>query len=248
MEDFGAKVLISGDFVPQDVIVALQPSNRQIDNETENQIERVWREKVAGAERNGKLLYNGLSYRLNSYRVVDDKLFLDLGTLEYKVRDGLIAVPRYLSLPESYWRKGLYSTATVRTSDAQYLMVELSGKSMNTNTIDLIGGVVETEPKIHDGNGIFESFLRELEEEALVAREEVESCRLKSLMQERRGNITLYFEVLLRLSSADLRQRYAGAALENDIKAVAFFNRDEYLETLRRHNPNKQLVGQVLTI
>jgi hypothetical protein len=246
MADFEVKVLAKGNFGPNGLVITHSESTRKIDDEVDGQLEAIWEAKVKDAELNGKLLYNGLSYRLNSYEVSGGKLHLDLGLLEYKVRDGLIAVPKYMTLSEPYWRKGLYSTATVRTADDKYLMVELSGKSMNTNAIDLIGGVVETDPEITNGQGVFKSFLAELEEEAFIHEDDIKSCILKSIMLERRGNIGIYFEVQLKINSQELIKRYSDSELETDIKSVRIFDRAEYLEVLQNHNPNKQLIGKLL--
>ncbi len=44
-------------------------------------------------------------------------------------------------------------------------MVESSGKSMNPNTIDFLGGIMERYVNMKTGNDIFESLYKELREE-----------------------------------------------------------------------------------
>ncbi len=242
------KILSSGEFSPDDISISISPSNRIIDKKIEDEIEKVWTRMMMRAKEKGLNLYNGISYRLNSLEQKGNILKIDLSTFEYKIRDGLIAIPEYFNLPEEYWRKGCFTAATVKTSDWKYLMVELSGKSMNTNTIDLLGGVIEFPPEIKTGGDIFKSLYSELEEEAFVNRIDIEECFLKTIFLERRHNIGFYFEVILNISSKKLIERYTKSNMDVDIKSVKFFGRDEYLKTLCKHNPNKQLIAKLVEI
>lgn len=108
------RILVTGKFNPEDLIVSVNPSNRHIDQSVEAQLEDIWKEKVRKAEEAGKVCYNGLSYRLNTIQEEDGKVFIDFGTFEYKVRDGLIAIPEYFNLSEEYYRKGCFTTASIK--------------------------------------------------------------------------------------------------------------------------------------
>ncbi len=242
------KVLVLGKFTPKDLKVTLSDSNRKIDPGIESQLEDLWQQKLKRAAEEGRTIYNGLSYRLNSFNKDQNTLTVDLSILEYKVRDGLIDVPGFLDLPEDYYRKGCYTTATVRTSDDRYLMVELSGKSMNMNTIDLLGGIMETEPEVRDGNDIFRSMYKELEEEALITEKDIADSYLRSLYLERRTNICFYFEVVLNISSEEIANRFETMASDQDIKSIKAFTKSEYLAALQNHNPNKQLILELMSI
>src|SRR5689334_21873928 len=100
------KILIQGKFKPEDIIVSVSESTRKIDPAIEGQLEAIWNAKIKKAEENGQICYNGISYRLNSIKEDAGKILINFGTLEYKVRDGLIAIPEYSNLPEEYYRKG----------------------------------------------------------------------------------------------------------------------------------------------
>ncbi len=243
------KILAKGKFSPNDLSVSISPSSRKIDTFVESKIEEVWDKMVANEREKNQNLYNGISCRLNSLKQKEDKLLIDLGTFEYKIRDGLIAIPEYFNLPEEYWRKGCFTQATIKTSDDKYLMVELSGKSMNKNNIDFLGGVMEIPPEVKNGEDIFKSLYSELEEEGFITPIDITECFLKFIFITNTHNIGFYFEVGLNISSQKLTERYKNLNIEADIKSIKIFSRDEYLETLRTHkSPNKQFVANLVEI
>ena len=242
------KILITGKFTLEDLIVSVSESTRKIDPDTESKLEGIWEEKIKHAQENGKNCYNGLSYRLNSIQEKDSKIVLDFGIIEYKVRDGLIAVPEYYDLPEEYYRKGCFTCSSVKTSDGKYIMVELSGKSMNPNTTDLIGGIMETDISMNTGSDIFESLYKEFTEEADIKKEDIKECYLNTIYFAHGTNIAFYFETTLGVSSVDLIERFKNNK-DADIKSLCIYTRDEYLDALKKHNSlNKQIVGNLLQI
>lgn len=239
---------MSGKYSPDDLWVSLSESTRKTHPDIEIKLEAIWEAKKKRAEENGQVCYNGISYRLNSVQEKDGKVILDLGTFEYKVRDGLIAIPEYFELPEAYHRKGCFSTSSVKTSDGLYIMVELSGKSMNENIIELIGGIMETNIQMTSGRDVFQSFYDELEEEAGVKEKDINESYLKAIYLEARTNVGFYFEVLLNVSSKDLKERFK----ENqdvDIQALRLFTRTEYIDILKNHrSSNKHFIATILSI
>lgn len=242
------KMLVDGKLLPEDLSVSISESNRKINPEVESQLEDIWQNKIKKAQEHGKNCYNGISYRLNEFQERDREIYLNLGTFEYKVRDGLIEIPEYFELPEEYWRKGCYSTASVKTSDGKYIMVELSGKSMNRNSLELIGGIMETNIEMKSGEDIFKSFYDELEEEACVKKEDIETCYLKSIYFEVRTNVAFYFEVFLTISSTELIERFKENK-DDDIKNLLLFSKEDYIEALENHqSPNKAFIAKMLSI
>lgn len=240
------KIIVSGKFAPEDLIVSVSPSNRKIDPAIEGQLDALWEAKKKQADVDGKNCYNGLSYRLNSIEEQDGKLQIDFGTIEYKAWGGLVDIPEYFDLSEGYWRKGCFSTATIKTADSRYLMVELSGRSMNQNTVDFIGGIMETNIAFETGKEVFRSFSDELEEEAGIREEDIKECFLKAVYLEERTNVGFYFEVVLNTSSRELLERFKENK-DEDIKSLVVYTKDEYLEAVEKHrSPNKQFIARHL--
>jgi hypothetical protein len=242
------KILVSGKFSPEDLVVSVGPSNRQINPNVEFKLEKIWEERVKNAGETGRVCYNGVSYRLNSVQEKDGKVLINFGTFEYKVREGLIAVPEYFDLPEEYYRKGCFSTASVKTSDDLYLVVELTGKSMNENTIDLVGGIIETDTEMETGVDIFKSFYKELAEEVGAKESDIISIYLRSIYLEYRTNVGFYFEIVLKITLQELLARFDDNT-DVDIKSIRGFSKSDYLQVLNTHrSPNKPLIAQLLKI
>lgn len=242
------KILVSGTFKPEDLIVSVNPSNRKIDPTVEAQIETVWNTKMEKAKEAGKVCYNGVSYRLNSLQEKDNKVVIDFGTFEYKVRDGLIAIPEYFDLPDEYYRKGCFTTATIKTSDDVYLMIELTGKSMNENTIDLVGGIMETDTEMVTGEDVFKSFYKELTEEVGVDEDDIDTVYLSCIYLEHRTNVGFYFEAIVKMRFEELVTRFSDNE-DIDVKSILSFSRDEYIQALNKHpSPNKPFIAKLLKI
>ncbi|MBM3206866.1 MAG: hypothetical protein FJZ43_04580 [Candidatus Staskawiczbacteria bacterium] len=241
-------ILTKGNFQPKDLITTVSESNRKIDPTRENQLETLWIEKERNAKEKGKLIYNGLSYRLNSLKAQNDKLFLDFGIFDFKTRECLPETQNYYETTEEYWRKGCHTLATVKTSDEKYLMVELSGKSMNKNPTDFLGGIMETEPAIKSGNDIFKSLYKELEEEAFILETDIAGSALKMVYINGNTNVGFYFEILLKITSEEMKERFDSQAKEIDIKSLKIMSRPEYINVLENHNPNKQFLATQIEI
>ena len=243
------EILALGKFQPGDLVVSTSESNRKIDFEIENKIDTIWEIEKRKADQEGKICYNGVSYRLNSLKIEKDKIFIDLGTIEFKTRRGLKMVPKYFSLPEEYYQKGCYSVATVKTSNEMYLMVELSGKSMNDNAIDLVGGIMEKPIEMRTGEDIFNSLYSELEEESCIRKSDVKELFLRAVYLGTNTNVGFYFETSLNISSENLVSRFKKENKDQDIKSLKIFSRSEYLSALNNHiSNNKQLIVELITI
>lgn len=241
-------ILAKGNFSSEDLITSVSESNRKIDPTIENQLDILWQEKEKNAKEKGKLIYNGLSYRLNSLKAESGKLFLDFGIFDFKTRECLPETQNYYETTEEYWRKGCHTLATVKTSDEKYLMVELSGKSMNKNPTDFLGGIMETEPAIKSGSDIFESLYKELEEEAFITEADIAGSVLKMVYINGNTNVGFYFEISLKITSDQIQERFDSKAKEIDIKSLKIMSRAEYINVLENHNPNKQFLAKQIEI
>ncbi|MBM3206884.1 MAG: hypothetical protein FJZ43_04670 [Candidatus Staskawiczbacteria bacterium] len=241
-------ILAKGNFQPKDLITTVSESNRRIDPTRENQLDALWIEKERNAKEKGKLIYNGLSYRLNSLKIENNKLILDFGIFDFKTRECLPETQNYYETTEEFWRKGCHTLATVKTSDGKYLMVELSGKSMNKNPTDFLGGIMETEPAIKSGNDIFNSLYKELEEEAFIFETDIAGSVLKMVYINGNTNVGFYFEVLLKITSDQIQKTFDDQTKEIDIKSLKVMSRSEYINVLENHNPNKQFLAKQIEI
>lgn len=243
-----AKVLVLGKFQPEDLVVSVGESNRKINPVVEAKVDEIWEIKKKEAEKLGQICYNGISYRVNYLEQRGDKIHIDFGTIEFKTRMCLMNVPEYLNLPEEYYKKCCFSGATVRTSDGLYVMVELSGKSMNKNKIDLLGGIIEKPLDIKDGDDLFDSILSELKEEACINKQDIKECYLRAIYSTVKTDVGFYFEVTLNISSTEILNRFKLENHDQDIKSINFFKRDEYIKILENFNESKRLISDIMTL
>lgn len=241
-------ILVKGNFKPENLSINISESNRKIDPKIENQLNNLQEEKERKAKEKGQRIYNGLSYRINSLKCEGEKIYLDLGVFDFKTRECLAEAQGYYESTKEYWRKGGHTLATVKTSDAKYLMVELSGKSMNKNRTDFLGGIMETEPPIKSGDDLFDSLFRELEEEAFVKKEDISSAILKMVYINPSTNAGFYFEILLKITSDQLQQRFDNETKEIDIKSLKIMSRQDFISELENHNANKQFLARQVEI
>ena len=241
-------VLAKGRFAPEDLSITVSESNRKIDQKIEVQLDGLWEEKEKKAKEKSQLIYNGLSYRLNSIKPKEGKLFIDLGIIDFKTRECLVEAKGYYELTGEYWRKGGHTLAIVKTFDGKYLMVELSGKSMNKNKTDFLGGIVETEPPIKSGNDLFESLYRELDEEAFIGKDDISHCVLGMVYITHSTDVGFYFEISLKITSDELEDRFNGRTKEIDIKSLKIMSHADFIRELKNHNSDKQFIATQIGI
>lgn len=242
------KTLVKGKFTPNDLIVSVKKSNRKISKPIEKIVDKIWKEKVKIAKEKNKNLYNGILYRLNNIRKIRSKLHIELGIINFKTFLCINEIPEYFDLGEEYYKKPCHTLATVKTKDGKYVMVNLTGKSMNENNFDFIGGAMETKDKINSGEKIFESFFKELEEETHAKREDIGESFLKLVYLNHKTNIGFYFEVVLKLTQKQLINKFNRGKKDHDIKSLKFFNRNQYLTELKKFNVNKRFISKNVEI
>ena len=243
------KELAVGKFTPENLLVSVSDSTRKINLEVEAQIDAIWEEKMKKAEQEGRVCFNGISYRLNSLKEKDQKLVMDFGLLEYKARATLQTIPGYLELPEEYYHKGCYTGATVKTADDKFIIVELSGKSMNTFATDMLGGIMEKPLVIETGKDVFECIYVELEEEACIGKNDIKESYLRSVFLTSNCHTCFYFEAILNVSSETLLDRFSNENQDQDIKSLKVLSREEYLSFLKNHSSStKQFISEILNI
>jgi hypothetical protein len=238
------KLFVEGNFTADDLVVSVSPSNLVILDSVKGDIEKIWENKMHEAQERGLHLYNGTSYRLNSLKEENGKIHLDFGIVDYKTRYGLRDALPKVQFDETMYRNGCYVGASVKTSDERYLMVKLSGKSMNRNTHDLLGGIMETNIPM-DSDYVFKVLRAELLEEAGIKESEIASMVLRAMYQDMYTNAAFYLEVELSVSSVEIQERFNHNS-DVDIAAIEVYSYDDYLQALQNHK-EKQIVTAVFS-
>jgi len=160
--------------------------------------------------------------------------------MDFKTRFGLREALPKIDFDETMYRNGCYVGATVKTSDDKYLMVKLSGKSMNRNSNDVLGGIMETNIEM-SSEYIFKVLHTELKEEAGVEELEIKNTTLKAIYQGMYTNIGFYLETELSISSDEILKRFKSNS-DVDVVGIEVYSYEQYLEVLKNHNENKGLI------
>jgi len=142
-------------------------------------------------------------YRLENFQVRHESLFLKFGLIPYSTRMGIKKYRNEIdSLGPDYFSKSLYVSAFIETRDSKYLMGRLSGKTLNEKTVDFIGGVLSfDEIKIKSSGDIWKIMYRELEEEANIKKEDIQSAILIGGAVSWYSNVALVFYIKLKIDS-----------------------------------------------
>lgn len=164
--------------------------------------------------------------------------------MDYKTLYGLREALPKINYDKTMYQNGCYVGSTVKTSDNKYLMIKLSGKSMNSNTYDLLGGMLGTKIEMNS-EYIFNVLYTELDEEAGIKKNEIENTALKAIYQDRLTSIGFYFETDLDISSDEILKRFESNA-DVDISGVEVYSYEQYLEILQNHNSSKRLIYDLI--
>ena len=204
------RVLAQGPFAPEQITVTVHTESNQLRTPAmEECIEREWARMTRDAEERGKALWNGVTQRANAVAVTEQGVLqLELAPLDFKHRECVLAFPGYYDLPEVYWRKGVYVSAFVQTSDGWYVFVRLSGRSTNNNFEECVGGVVGDELVVRTGQDLYRSFEIELEQETAVPSDAIQENMLMGLYVGPDTNVGCHFETTLKDTRREVEQRF----------------------------------------
>ncbi len=242
-----AKALYVGNLQPKDIKITVSDSNLILSPEIEQRIGEIWKEKLVESKNRGKEIFNGSSYRVNHWKLIENILSIQLASYDFKNRLGLSVMIRQAEIsPADYNHGGCFVGATVVTADNKYVMVELSGKSMNNNTFEILGGMAETDIEMtSDGLYLFDALHQELLEEAGIQKSEISQEYLQLFFRGPNADYGFHFHVETALTEKVMIERFINNT-DVDIAALCFFNKKEYLEKLRGGSLNKILIASHL--
>ena len=238
-----AKKLLKEKLKPENIKINLIENKLIFSNEIENKIEDIWKQKESEIKKNGGNFYNGNSYRMLGWKYKNNILELDFAIFDFKHRFGATQIIKKNIFDTSkVWHGGCHAGATVKTNDNKYLMVKISGKSINSNIYDFAGGIVEDDIEfIPNGEFIFKTIKKELKEEAGIDESDIENICMEMLFQGKGAHTGFYFSIDLNISSKELLNRFKDNK-DQDIESLKFFTEEEYKNILKNHNINKKLI------
>jgi hypothetical protein len=213
-------------------------SNRRIDPEIEGRLPDMWHRKTIEAAERDEILYDGTSYRLETFSVSSDGLEITVSPMKFSIRSTLKRVPELEELGEEFYSHGLSVGGFVITSDGQYVFAQKSARSSSLLREDLVGGVYEkfdTGPRI----GIFDMNREELKEELNVDPTMIESMRILGIIRSSTTDIIIITTTRLHISASELQEIFEMREDEElqGIVYVAAENLHDYLNQLGGYKP-----------
>ncbi|MEI7578666.1 MAG: hypothetical protein WCJ58_01345 [bacterium] len=225
-------------------IIKPEQSNRVIDLDLEGKLTAKWQEKLEEAREKGAILYDGQSYRLESFTFQNGFAYLTVSPLKFSIRSTLKTMPQLENLGETYYSHGLSVGGFVITNDGYYVFARKSRKSASSLTKDIIGGVLEKiEPET--SVGIFNMNKIELQEEINVKPEMINMMKILGLVRSTSTDIVIVTSTLLNLSAAELKSLFE-KRVAKELAVIEFIpskNLSDYLVQLGGYKP---LLGLLL--
>lgn len=114
-----------------------------------------------------------------------------------------------------------------------YVIVKLSGKSMNGNDFDVLGGMMETELPLDKPLDLFHHLYAELKEEANIDIQDISENMLRGIVQTQRGHVLFHFDIKLNVTAKELKERFDTNTKDPDIEDLMFLSKEEYVSYLK---------------
>jgi hypothetical protein len=222
-------------FTPQenfnlkDLKINIENSNLRIKEEIRVKIEEIWQELKSSSAQNGKLLYNGLSWRLNSIK----GLSLNIAAISFKERRSLELMIDQLDYNDTNQiGMGLAIGSLIKTADNYYIFGQRSGKTQAISKVDIIGGIFENMD-IKDSSDLTNTLFEEMEQEACIKTEDIEDCQLLGIIGGNRGNVIIVFHSVLNKSRDEIEQTFDKNNDKEEMSGMIFVPKSQlnaYLE------------------
>ncbi|HBI17663.1 MAG: hypothetical protein UR60_C0006G0034 [Candidatus Moranbacteria bacterium GW2011_GWF2_34_56] len=240
------KIIIKGKFYPKDINVDFSnSSNRKIDFEIENKIDKKWKEYEGEKKQEGGMIWDAVTYRLEDLKVRENKLNITLGEIKYSKRIGARwFLDKLEKLGEKYYPRGVYLASIVKTKDECYVMGDLSGKTLVLSDVSLVGGVLsKDEGIIEKSDDIFKALQREIKEELNINKENLEDIYLKAVILTERLAIGFIFCVNLNMNMENVQSNFI---VNDEFVAVKGYGKKEIKDILKSMSGARALVGELI--
>lgn len=239
-------LIIQGKFYPKDINVKIaDSSNRKINFEIENKIDDNWKEYEKTKKKNGGMIWDATTYRLEDLKKDGDKIELFLGEINFSKRIGARGCLKELAvLGKDYYPAGIYLAAIIKTNDGHYVIGELSGKTTVEGEVSLIGGLLsKDEMLIKSSVDISEMLQKELEEEIYIESNEIKDIYLKAIIQTERLAFGLIFYVNLNISAENIKYKFVP---NDEIAGIKFCSKKEIVNILKSMGGARELIAGLI--
>lgn len=241
------RILIKGDFTSKNIEITTNLiSNRAISDDVEKRIDTVWQETIENAKKNNQLIFDGESFRLDSYIVDAGILKLELSKFKYKVRSSLNKLKNELEkLGEEYYCNGLAIGGIIKTKDNKFVFGRRSGNTITNNSEDFIGGILEPDV-IKDAEDLFKYNKQEILEEIGLNENHIISQKLIALVLSPSTNIIMLTFTKLNIDSDEIKNIFEQSNDKFEMSELVFIEEDKLIEYLHNLGGYKVAVVKLL--
>jgi 8-oxo-dGTP pyrophosphatase MutT (NUDIX family) len=222
------------------------PSRRKINQEIENLSKLEWSKLLEEAQEQNKLAWDSELYRLEKVQEKEGRVLLTLSTVPFSIVKGMDKfIQQVNTLGEKYYSKSIYTKAVILTTDQKYIIGKVSKKTLNKHEYNLIGGVLsKSESEVNSGKDLFNSLLREIEEELGLTNKEILKTVLIGATLSTRLKIGLIFLVTLNLNSEELQKKVK--LDKSEIVNYQLLNKKQFYNFLNSENVNNKIILDLL--
>ena len=223
---------VAGRFEPSQVRVGFDPSPRPTTPELEALIATEWERRLAIAEAEGQMLFNGPLMRYLGHRITEGdggsaapEFHLTVGPTCYRdfVGTNLFNHHRIGEFGRRRFADPIGTTATLISKDGRICYGRRSARvAYHALYVHTFGGALEERDRRPDGRiDPFASLCRELSEELDLAAEDLHDLACVGLIRDREiYQPELLFEARLDLTADELEARWRGAESRDEHDAI----------------------------
>jgi hypothetical protein len=240
------KILCEGAFYPKDIALDFSGLHeRKIDIDIDRKIKETWVKYKDDKTKSGGMIWDANTYRLNFLKQTGNKIQLFVGEIPFSVRIGSREhLEELFRLGQDFFPNGLFLTSFIQTSDGNYLMGHMSGKTTSLSRTGLIGGVLSKDEKeIKTPEDIFEGMLKEIKEEINIQREDVTDIYLRSVIQTEKMQACLLFSIKTSLNDQNIRDNFTS---NEEIIDILILNKEQLIESLNALMGYKKIISTLI--
>jgi hypothetical protein len=204
-----AKIVLTGNFLPDEVVIHIESNSRQIHEEIEAKAKTIWLRQLEDAKKNGRELWDSEEYRMDKAYEKEGKLHIHLSTIPFSIASGMKEMPEVGELDPTYYPLGLGILTVPHTKDNKYIIggsgKRFYGKSSNKA---LGGAVVKTENEVKSANDLFLALYKELEEEAGIRSSQIKQIHVNAIIWTRMLHAGIVTATDLSITSEEVEDQF----------------------------------------
>ena len=221
MTELPFHILAAGRFAREQVRIDYSPAARPTVDDLERLIAAEWDKRLALAQAQGRVLFNGDLFRYLDHQMTDTTFTITVGPTCYRdfVGTNLYNHHRLAEFGWHTFANPVGTTATVLTADGRIVYGRRSSSvAYHANHVHTFGGTLEVADRAADGTiDAFDSVIRELFEELGLRRDELRDLVCVGLIRDTEiVQPEMLFETRIDLTEADLVARWQTAEARDE--------------------------------